>query len=353
MAAFTPQLKKLVAALPFEYDKKIVLDYYKKFFYNQWLNLVNRYDYYLDKDQYLVSVGKRKRYNHSNPDDFFYSLSKVKYICSDDYKLEHKKSYCEDRREKAIKDLAEKIKKPKAISSNLQFTDPYHFNIFTSAYHKRGATQHEKIEIVNELKKFKTPGIIKFFQKLNDSERNNQIRNIAFEYLQSINAYVRKRKSFKGNTKEYYLSNDKFIVTPADLADKLKSGSIQSRKVFDLFISHSYKDNDLVRRLLPALNENGFNIYCDWTSDNDFLRRELISEYTETVIKTRIEQSARVLFLQTKNSVNENGVVLSPWVKIELEHASIINKEILCINLTPLPPLFADMVLEKNSTWGI
>ncbi|MDD1016070.1 toll/interleukin-1 receptor domain-containing protein [Pseudomonas rubra] len=143
------------------------------------------------------------------------------------------------------------------------------------------------------------------------------------------------------------MSNDKFIVTPADLADKLKSGSIQSRKVFDLFISHSYKDNDLVRRLLPVLNENGFNIYCDWTSDNDFLRRELVSEYTEAVIKVRIEQSARVLFLQTEKSVNENGGVLSPWVKIELEHASIINKEILCINLTPMPPLFADMVLEK------
>ncbi|MDD1016071.1 hypothetical protein [Pseudomonas rubra] len=164
IAAFTPQLKKLVVALPFEYDKKIVLDYYKIFFPNQWLNLVSRCDYYLDKDQHLVSVGKRRRYNHSNPDDFFYSLEKVKYICSGGYKLEHKKSYCEDRREKAINDLAGKTKKPKAISSTLQFTDPYHFNIFTSAYHKRGATQHEKIEIVNELKKFKTPGIIKFFR---------------------------------------------------------------------------------------------------------------------------------------------------------------------------------------------
>lgn len=111
-------------------------------------------------------------------------MTNVKFICSGVYKLEHRKSYCEKRREKAIKDLAARIKKPKAISSNLQFTDPYYFNIFTSAYHKRGSTQHEKIEIVNELKKFKTPAVIKFFQKLNDSERNSQIRNMAFEYLQ-------------------------------------------------------------------------------------------------------------------------------------------------------------------------
>lgn len=146
---------------------------------------------------------------------------------------------------------------------------------------------------------------------------------------------------------------DKFIFTPTDLANKLKSGSIQATKAFDLFISHSYKDNDLVRRLLPALSENGFNVYCDWTSDSDFLRRELVSEYTEAVIKIRIEQSARVLFLQTENSVNENGGILSPWVKVELEHASIINKEILCINFTPLSPLFGNIVLEGvNSICG-
>lgn len=348
MATFTPQLKKIVAALPFEYDKKIVLDHYKKFYPNQWLNLISRYNYYLSKDQHLVSIGKKKRYNHDNPIDFFYSLTKLKHICSENYKLDHKKSYCENRRETTIRDLTSKIKKPKTISSDLQFTDPYHLDIFTSAYHKRGATQHEKIEIVNEVKKFKTIETIIFFQKLNDSERNNQIRNMAFEHLQSIDAYVRKRKHFKGKTKDYHLNSDKFVVTPADLANKLKTGSIQSKKTFDLFISHSYKDNDLVRSLLPVLNANGFNIYCDWTSDNDFLKRELVSEYTETVIKIRIEQSAKILFLQTENSVNESREVLSPWVKVELEHASKTNKKILCINSTPLPALFAEMVLENN-----
>ena len=349
MAVFTPQLKKLAAALPFEYDKKTVLDYYKRFFPNQWLNLLGRYEYYLGKDKYLVSVGKKKRYNHNNPDDFFYSLRKVGHICSSGYKFEHKKSCCEDRRERALKDLEGKIKKPKVISSNVQLTDPYHLNIFTSAYHKHGATHNEKIEIVNELKKFKAQGVIKFFQKLNDSERNNQIRNIAFDYLQSINACVRKRKSFKGVIKAYHSSNDRFVVTPADLANKLKSGSIQSRKVFDLFISHSYKDNELVRELLPALNEDGLNVYCDWTSDNDFLRRDLVGEYTETVIKIRIEQSSKILFLQTENSVNDIGEFLSPWVKIELDHAYICNKEILCLNFTRLPNLFADMVFNRRT----
>ena len=342
---FTTQLAKVATTLPLEYDKNLLLERYKKFYPNQWTLLINRYDYYLCKDLQLVSVGKKKRYNHKNPINFFNSLEKVKQICSDGYKRKHKASYCEEVRQQAIETLKKNIKNPKEISSKLQFTDPYHLDVFISAYHKRDSTQHNKLEIVNELKKFKTKETIKFFQKLNDSERNSQIRNIAFEHLQSIDAYVRKRKGFKGKKKSYHIDTDKFIVTPADLVDKLKQKGIQSKKTFDLFISHSYKDNKLVSKLIPELNKNGFHIYCDWTSDDDFLKRELVSEFTEVVLKERISQSNKVLFLQTENSVNIDGEVLSPWVKMELEYATGAKKEIECINTTLLSPLFTEVTI--------
>jgi len=343
MKGFTPQLIKVITTLPIEYDKQTVLEYYKKYYPNQWTGLINRFDYYQSKDQQLVSVGKKKRYNHKNPQNFFYSLTKVKLICSDGHKLKHKASYCEVARQKATQELENKIKKPKSISTNLQFTDPYHLNVFISTYHKRGVTQHEKIEIVNELKKFRTKETITFFQKLNDSERNSQIRNIAFEHLQSIDAYVRKRKGFKGKKKEYYFYTDKFIVTPTDLAYRLKRDGIQSNKEFDLFISHSCKDTILVKKLISELDTNGFRIYCDWISDHDFLKRKLVSEYTEVVLKERIEQSSKVLFIQTENSVNCSGDIPSYWVKMELEHASKVNKEILSVNTTSLLPLFPEI----------
>jgi hypothetical protein len=343
MKGFTSQLSKVATTLPLEYDKNLLLERYKEFYPNQWTILINRYDYYLGKDLQLVSVGKKKRYNHKNPINFFNSLAKVKQICSDGYKRKHKASYCEVARQQAIEVLNKKIKKPKEISSKLQFTDPYHLDVFISAYHKRGSTQHNKLEIVNELKKFKTKETIKFFQKLNDSERNSQIRDIAFEHLQSIDAYVRKRKGFKGKKKSYHIDTDKFIVTPADLVDKLKHGGIQSKKTFDLFISHSYKDNKLVSKLVSELNKHGLHIYCDWTSDDDFLKRELVSEFTEVVLKERISQSNKVLFLQTENSVDIDGEVLSPWVKMELEYATGTKKEIQCINTTPLSPLFTEV----------
>ena len=156
MKGFTSQLSKVATTLPLEYDKNLLLELYKEFYPNQWTILINRYDYYLGKDLQLVSVGKKKRYNHKNPINFFNSLAKVKQICSDGYKRKHKASYCEVVRQQEIEVLNKKIKKPKEISSKLQFTDPYHLDVFISAYHKRGSTQHNKLEIVNELKKFKT-----------------------------------------------------------------------------------------------------------------------------------------------------------------------------------------------------
>lgn len=342
MRSFTSQLTKMIATLPFDYDEQVVLVYYKKYYPNQWAGLISRCDYYVAKDQHLISVGKKKRYNHKNPVNFFYGLTKVKLICSVGHKLKHKASYCEAAREKAIQELESKIKPSKSISTSLQFTDPYHLDVIISVYHKRGATQHEKIEIVNELKKFRTKETITFFQKLNDSERNSQIRNMAFEYLQSIDAYVRKRKGFKGKKKEYYADIDKFMVTPADLADRLKRNGIQSNKKFDLFVSHSCKDTILVKKLISELDRNGCRIYCDWISDNDFLKRKLVSDYTEVVLKERIKQSSKVLFIQTENSVNCSGDIPSYWVQMELEHALKLNKEILSFNTTSLLPLFPE-----------
>ncbi len=348
MKGFTPQLAKVATTLPLEYDLNLLLERYKEFYPNQWAMLINRYDYYLGKDQQLVSVGKKKRYNHKNPISFFSSLAKVKQICSDGYKRKHKASYCEDVRQQAIEVFRKNIKKPKEIPSKLQFTDPYHLDVFISAYHKRGSSQHNKLEIINELKKYKTKETIRFFQKLNDSERNSQIRNMAFEHLQSIDAYVIKRKGFKGKKKSYHIDTGKFIVTPSDLVVKLKQGGIQSKKAFDLFISHSFKDNELVSKLVSELNKHGLRIYCDWTSDDDFLKRELVSEFTEVALKERISQSNKVLFLQTENSVNTDGEVLSPWVKMELEYAKKIKKEIQCINITSLPALFAEVTVMPS-----
>lgn len=67
--------------------------------------------------------------------------------------------------------------------------------------------------------------------------------------------------------------------------------SVQGLKHYDLFISHSSKDKSYVRQVVEEANAIGLNCYVDWTADNDFLKRSMVSEYTKEVLKVRMKQS--------------------------------------------------------------
>ena len=116
-------------------------------------------------------------------------------------------------------------------------------NKLCSHYRKDGAIQ---VEICK--KRFECEKAIQFFWRLNDSERNNQIRNLAFMHLQKNGHYVKLRKGFKGKKKSYQIEKSTFYGTPQALAEKLQDNkSVQGVKCYDLFISHSSKDREFVR----------------------------------------------------------------------------------------------------------
>ncbi|MFB2962098.1 toll/interleukin-1 receptor domain-containing protein [Aeromonas jandaei] len=355
--SFTRPLNLISEALPAEYDKHLLLELFKKLFPLIWDRLNKRYEQYEGKDNFLTKVGKKKRYYHDKPDVFFFKLLKVKHMVSDGQRVKHKNTFDENSAQLAYQSLLNKAShkinthKNKMISLNndLQTVDPLYIDAFISAYHKKGITIQGKVEIFSELKKYNTPKVITFFQKLNDSERNNQIRRMAFEHLQKLGASVRLRKNFKGKVKSYNTETDRFDVSPEDLYHRLESNTIQNRKIFHVFISHSYRDSDLVRQVKSSLNNHGLSVYCDWTSDNDFLKRNLVSDYTKMVLKKRIEQSKCIVFLQTKNSMDADGSFSSPWISLEIEYASSIGKPIYSLNFTCDSDIFKEVKYNINN----
>ena len=340
--SFTRPLNSISRILPIEYNKVTILNLFKEFYPREWSELISRYQYYTDKDKNLQKNGKKSRFHHKKPEDFLFGLAKTKQIASYRFKENHRKNFNKSAREHEYKKFKEerKIKNDiyhkKILENNklAQNLEPIYIDLFISQYHRRGVTIQEKLEIVNEVKKFNCKKSIRFLQKLNDSERNNQVRRLAFEHLQKSGVYVKLRKNFKGKQKKYHLERDKFIVTPSDLMKRLDSNSIQSKKSYDIFISHSFHDNDKALNLKDSLNKHKLSVYLDWTSDNDFLRREIVSEYTKLVLMERIKQSKVVIFLKSENSMNANFEFQSPWVEMELSFAEKINKRILCINLS-------------------
>ena len=152
---------------------------------------------------------------------------------------------------------------------------------------------------------------------------------MAFKHLQETGHYVKLRKSFKGKKKPYMTEKSDFVGTPEALAERLKnSKSIQNKKHYDFFISHSYQDREKVREIMKILNEAGLNCYLDWTADNDFLKRNMVSEYTREVLKHRMKQSKKLLYFSSEKSRT------SEWVEFELNYyCTHIKREVLMILL--------------------
>lgn len=331
----------VVGTLPQEYTAKDLIRAFIKFYPLEWQSLIERCNLSRKKDMFLRKVGKKTRYNQKTAADFFFKIPTVKHILSDGYRQKYKEEYSDERRHLNCSNLIKKALAAKSkheikvaeYKKRMQTIDPYYIDALIATYHKRGNTINDKMEIVRECEKFDSEKIYDFFYRLNDSERNDQIRNMAFMHLQKSGHYVRLRKKFKGKRKSYMVEETDFFVTPLDLYRRLGEDTIQSKKVFDVFISHSYKDEMIVREIIKIMNKYKFHCYCDWVSDNDFLKRSLASEYTAEVLKKRIEQSRKILFVQTENST-EGAEITSSWIQMELKYSSEIGKKIYLLNLS-------------------
>lgn len=81
-------------------------------------------------------------------------------------------------------------------TEDLQQVDPGFIDALIYAYHDRHNSTNDKMEIFKEIQKYDCEKSRQFFWKLNDSERNDQIRNLAFKHLQKSGHYVKLQKRF-------------------------------------------------------------------------------------------------------------------------------------------------------------
>jgi hypothetical protein len=326
-------LNSIKEILPFDYNADSFIEGFKKYYPFLWIELEDRYNHYTAKDLFLKKCGKEIRYKPLKARDYLLKLPQLMQWLSSVAKENHQRKFNEEERLKKVIKLENKRKlandKRNAVitqnTETIQDIEPFFIDVFISAYHQRGISIEGKIEIFNELKKYNNEKTIEFFYKLNDAERNDQIRNMAFSHLQSLGKYVKLRKNFKGKKKNYMTEKKSFNMTPLNLLERIENNTIQNIKRFNFFLSHSIKNRNKVLEVIKQLNENNYSVYCDWTSDNDFLKRELISDYTKTVLKKRLEQSEKLLLLSTEDSMK------SEWVEFELQYFHNLDKPIFYI----------------------
>lgn len=328
-------LKNIKSILPQEYNSEIIISEFKRYYPLLWVEMQERYDLYNAKDDFLVKNGKIKRFKPLSPKNYILNLPQIKLWLSNGSLEKHKNSFNIKLHNENIKLLTQKCKKIKDRNENklktntekIQKVEPLYIDAFIASYYQKGISIEEKIEILNEIKKYQSKKAIDFFYKLNDSEKNNQVRELAFKHLQSIGKYVKLRPKFKGKKKDYIEEISELELTPKDLWQRLEQNKIQNKKRFDFFISHSISNQNEVLKTLQCLNNQGYVVYCDWTSDNEFLKRSLVSDYTKMVLKKRLDQSKNIIFLKSNKALN------SEWVKFELEYFSKLMRTIYFIEL--------------------
>jgi len=358
------QLKTIEKVLPQYYSSEDIISLLKNFYPHEWYSVQVKYEYYTTKDKHLKRIKGKTRYNMEIPEKLIKQSQVFKKISSSVFKKTHSQSFNQDtvdreyqqlwkKRESKIEKINVKIEKAKLKT---QQVTPNFLDKLIGLYERKNTTQKDKMYILLELKKYYNPNIIKFFFKLNDTEINRQLRETAFYHLQSFNYQPRLRRqkyiqvhTQNKNIKEYLKKDYAFQtfeipLNPDELEYRIKNSLDQNFKNYDYFISHSSKDSKLVQNLILHLNSKGKNVYCDWISDSDYLKRDLVREATLKVIEKRLEQSKSVLF------VNSNYSIESIWCKYELNYFSETGRPIFQINISDIEKENYD-VTELNDKW--
>lgn len=94
--------------------------------------------------------------------------------------------------------------------------------------------------------------------------------------------------------------------TPNYESTRLFSES-KSMTTFDIFLSHSFLDKEIVSGLFIELTKMGFSVYVDWIVD-PHLDRSNVTKATATLVRNRLRASNSLLLAVSINSK------LSKWI---------------------------------------
>ena len=96
---------------------------------------------------------------------------------------------------------------------------------------------------------------------------------------------------------------------------------------FDIFLSHSTKDSELVAGLKLLLEDMGFKVYVDWIEDPQ-LSRTHVTKHTAKALQVRMRQCRSLIYAFSNNSSE------SRWMPWELGYFDGIKQKVAVLPIT-------------------
>ena len=108
------------------------------------------------------------------------------------------------------------------------------------------------------------------------------------------------------------------LLKESDLKSYLKKSIVASESAsnrnldyerFNVFLSHSYLDKDIVFSIKNYLEEHGMSVYVDWIDEPE-LNRSSVDAKTAATLRQRMSQCESLLFATSSNSTSSKWM---PW----------------------------------------
>lgn len=350
-------IRKVLSIMPKGFTDEEFLSEFKLLYSYLWDDVCAKAKAYRRMDDGLKKKGFPKRYFFPSPVAY---IKKVSAPIIKNKALHQKLILYAEDREKFRNSLIEKstIKRAERearLEASLKYTQkvtPTYSNYYIQTYFHCKRTNPIDVDtryaVLVEASKYRSPITIKFLHKVNASERNYHLRYFAFKALQKFGVKeVRLRKNRKGKKKV----GDKIVPTPIetpnDLIHSIYNSQLEQMKKYDLFLSHSSFDSELLLSLKSILNHCHVNVYVDWVSDRNALKRELTNANTAKTIIERLKSSKALLYIHTEASQN------SKWAPWELGFFHALKRKICIYNpnnieKAPYLDIYPTTVLEEG-----
>ncbi|KAB7709764.1 Uncharacterised protein [Plesiomonas shigelloides] len=98
-----------------------------------------------------------------------------------------------------------------------------------------------------------------------------------------------------------YKSKSKILSESASVFNKYKT--------YDIFLSHSSKDAELILGVKATLEDMGYSVYVDWVDDAQ-LDRSKVNESTAELLRERMDASKSLFYVTTENAEASKWM---PW----------------------------------------
>ena len=318
------EVKRLVVVMPQKFTLKDIICKYREYYPFQYLWWKDMNNTYIRRNEILVNVGKKKRYEEfASFEEFLLCTPGIKLLLSKSQKgelpisnEEEKRKFISKRNNK-IKEKEQKIEayKLSLCDGSMPFeVDSLCLETMTKEY--LISDDKEKIQILDYLFKYLGDSTITVLQMIYEKEKNVFITDKIFNHLQKLNCYVRLSKKRKDSMCCEYDPEEENLD---DLYLDIKQhNSFERKKQFHFFVSHNIKDKSCALEIVKLLNSKGYDCYFCWISDDKYG----ISAHLGEILELRIKQSRAVIKIDSENHRN------SDWCQYEIEKSNKNHKQV-------------------------